>query len=77
MGIIFAIEDIKPEIGVVKATQVSWDLDKGKIQTPIELQDCAQVAEKLKDNKQMQKLSKEVELIKGRKELSFLCPTNL
>ena len=45
LGLEFAIENVRPDVGIIKAWHVSWDVDEGKIKTPIELEDCAIVAE--------------------------------
>ena len=45
LGLLFAIENVRADVGIVKAWHVSWDVDAGKTITPIELEDCTVVAE--------------------------------
>ena len=72
LGLLFAIENVDPNVGTVKAEHVSWDVDAVKTKTPIELEDCdVLVAEHGNHH------HKKAELLNGRKESSFLCPKNV
>ena len=77
LGLEFAIENVRPDVGIIKAWHVSWDVDEAKIKTPIELEDCAIVAEQGNHTHQRKRIFEQAELLQGRKKTSFLCPINV
>ena len=45
LGFFFAIEKIRPELGTVVAVHKSWPAGEEKVETPLQLVDCAKLAE--------------------------------
>lgn len=72
LGFMFAIEDIDPRVGRINVKQTSWTQDAGKVETFVKMVPCTDP--NYVSNNAAFKLDN---LLRGRKDSKFLCPTDL
>ena len=81
LGFTFAIENIDASLGTIYAQHVTWGLNQDRsqrVETPITLVDCKELLPGgAYENQSNSQIIDYANIYKGRRQASFLCPTDI